>query len=111
MFSIHGNDLYTSAGESIVMSITPQSDGGEPYIMETNDRLRLRVYSHGRPHRDVFTAETFPGSTIITIPPEKTTQLRGLYDYEVKLVYADGSETVIIGQTANFTPHFIVLEG
>lgn len=111
MFRIHGNDLYTSAGESIVMSVNPQNDGGEPYIMETNDLLRMRVYSHGRPHRDVFTAETSPGSTVIKIAPEKTERLRGVYDYEVKLVYADGSETVIIGQTANFTPHFIILEG
>lgn len=109
MFEIHGNDIYTNRGESVTLNITPVDDAGDVYVMEVNDRLRLGVYEHCGARRMLFEAESQPGYTQIIITPDKTERLDGTYDYNVKLIYADGSSCTIIGQTANFMPHFIVL--
>lgn len=110
MFAIHGNDIYITRGDQAAFSIRPQEDNGDTYVMEVNDHLRLRVYSL-RSRRDVLTADTLPGEITFSLTAADTQRLGGRYGYDVKLYFADGSYTTIIGAAPNYIPHFTVLEG
>ena len=82
-------------------------DNGQEHVMEVNEFLRLTVRSRGF---ELWHLDTEKGDTTFYIGKKESSR-RGKFDFDVKLVYPDGSETVIIGDTPNFTPHFIVLEG
>lgn len=107
MFKVHGNDIYINRGESATFTVMPYDDDGNPHVMEVGEWLRLTVRSRGfeRWHID-----SDKGYTTLRIT-SKETRCEGKFDYDVKLMYPDGSTATIIGATENFTPHFVVLEG
>lgn len=110
MFKIHGNDIYVTAGDRAVFSVHPQNDSGEEYVMDTNDRLHLKAVIPGS-RRELFSLYTAPGNTEFSLTPELTAGRAGKYAMDVKLLFADGSETTLIGETPNYVPHFVILEG
>lgn len=114
MFQVHGNDIYISAGDTATFTVTPyEDDGVTEYVMEASEFLRLTVRPRCFPDREIFHADTEPGHTSFTIGAELTRKLRTMarYDYDIALMYPDGTKTVIIGPTPNFVPHFTVLGG
>lgn len=116
MFQVHGNDIYISAGDTATFTVTPyEDDGVTEYVMEANEFLRLTVRPRGFSDREIFHIDSELGYTSFTITAEQTRKLRRMpiarYDYDIALMYPDGSKTVIIGATPNFVPHFVVLGG
>ena len=109
MFFISGNDIYLSQGEAAAFQLIPHDDEGE-YNMDIGDRLRLTVKDR-KSGRTVLVKETEPGCTTFRFEEKDTANLAGKYDYKVELKYTMASPSVIVGKTAAFTPHFIVLEG
>lgn len=113
MFQVHGNDIYISAGDTATFTVTPYEETGEEHVMEASEFLRLTVRSRCCAGREIFHIDTEAGYTKFTIDAAITKKLRPMtkYDYDVALVYPDGTQTVIIGATPNFVPHFVVLGG
>ena len=107
MFNVHGNNIYINKGERASFTVVPYDDDGNEHVMEVGEFLRLTVRKYGY---DKWHIDSEKGYTTFEIT-EKETARAGKFDYDVKLVYPDGSEATIIGETANFTPHFVVLEG
>lgn len=107
MFKVHGNNIYINRGDAASFSVTPYEDSGEEHVMEVNEFLRLTVMRRGF---ELWHIDTEKGFTTFNITQEQTSRV-GNFDYDVKLVYPDGSSAVIIGATENFTPHFNVLGG
>ena len=111
MFGIQGNNIYISRGEPAVFTITPYEDSGEPHVMDVKEFMRLTVYRRCCPDYVVIEKESPRGYPTFTLDSGDTGRLwPGKYDFKVELIFADGSEKVIIGQTPNFTPHFYILD-
>lgn len=111
MFKIHGNDIYISRGDFATFDIHPvEDDGSTPHVMDVNEFLRLTVKQPGC-RKEVMKVDTAPGTVSFEIGGGTTGKLLpGKYDFDVKLIYPDGSEATIIGPAATFAPHFVVLE-
>lgn len=110
MFTINGNDIYINRGDTATFTVTPYEDSGEQHEMEEHEYLRMTVRPQYNSH-ELWHIDSQPGYTQFDIAGPLTQRMKGRYDYDVKLMYPDGTQATIIGATQNFMPHFVVLEG
>lgn len=109
MFEIKGNDIYISRGEAATLNVTVFSDG-VPYPLDSQERLRLRVFTLCDSASKIE-IESERGLTAINIKGEHTKNMgKAPMGYSVKLLFADGTEATIIGESPTFVPRFYVLE-
>lgn len=109
MFEIKGNDIYISRGEAAALNVTVYSDG-VPWPLDPQEQLLLRVYTLCD-DSTILELKSEQGLTAFNIKGEHTKNMGNLpMGYTVKLLFADGTEATIIGQTPTYTPRFYVLE-
>ena len=108
MFTINGNDIYISQGDSAELHVTIVDAAGENYTPADDDMLILEVREQDSQN---VAFRAFSAQSPIVISAKDTNRLSGKYDYRVVLRCADGVETTVLGSTPNYTPHFYVMEG
>lgn len=109
MFEIRNGNIYVNRGDSFVLDIPVTDENGGDYTLDALEKLRFSV-SDIDFYRTLSEIHSEDGSTRIEVSGEETKRWKGRLEFNIKLIYPDGSGETIIGRTPTHIPRIYVME-
>lgn len=109
MFEIRNGNVYVSRGDAFALDIPITDEGGAEYVLDALEKLRFSVYDIDF-YRTICEIHSDGGSTRIEVSGEETKRWKGRLEFNIKLIYPDGSCETIIGRTPTHIPRVYVME-
>lgn len=93
MLVVNGKNIMLSQGDDASITLTITKDGA-PYEMETGDSISFKVKKVEQ--TDYLISKSFSEPIIVIEHNDTDTAPEGVYQYDLILHYADGTQTALI---------------